>query len=256
MKLLLSKLRTLIWYLARPKYYSELFALIKNRLFGSKNERTAADSINWCSERAISTEEALKILTGNSMPANFATSHSTVLEEAQNRANRSAVKMGGAGNLPLIYHLAEHLQATRVIETGVAYGWSSLALLLSVAKRDGKLVSVDMPYAKMGNEDYVGIVVPEELKKNWQLIRLPDSKGLPVAIESFGTIDLCHYDSDKSYSGRFFAYPRLWKALRDGGILVSDDIQDNTAFRDYCAEIGKQPLIVAYENKFIGVLVK
>lgn len=256
MKLLLSKVRTLLWYLARPKYYSELFALIKSRLFRLRNENTAADSVNWCSERAISTEEALKKLTGTSLPFNFTITHAKDLDDAQVRASGSAVKMGGAGNLPLIFHLAEHLQATRVIETGVAYGWSSLAILLSVAKRDGKLVSVDMPYAKMGNEDYVGIVVPEALRKYWQLIRLPDSKGLPAAIESFDAIDFCHYDSDKSYSGRMFAYPRLWKALREGGILVSDDIQDNTAFRDYCKAIGQQPLIIAYENKFIGVLVK
>lgn len=256
MKLILSKIRTVLWYLARPKYYSELFALIKGRLFKSKSENSAVDSVKWCSERAITTEGALAKFTGASQLNDFSFIHSKELEEAADRASKSAVKMGGAGNLSLIYGLAEQLQATRVIETGVAYGWSSLAILLSITKRGGSLISVDMPYAKMGNEDFVGIAVPAQFRKSWELIRLPDSKGLPLALEKFEQIDFCHYDSDKSYAGRMFAYPKLWNAIREGGMLISDDIQDNTAFRDYCLQIGREPVIVSFENKFIGVLLK
>ena len=38
-------------------------------------------------------------------------------------------------------------------------------------------------------------------------------------------IDLCHYDSHKDYDARMWAYPRLWAALRSGGIFISDDIR-------------------------------
>ncbi len=66
----------------------------------------------------------------------------------------------------------------------------------------------------MGNDDYVGCVIPENLKSKWELQRLPDVKGIPLALKKFdNTIDFCHYDSDKSYTGRMWASPLLWNAL-------------------------------------------
>ena len=70
------------------------------------------------------------------------------------------------------------------------------------AGNSGKLVSVDMPYVKRGNEPYVGSVVPPALHENWTLIREPDRNGIAKAIKLHGgRIDLCHYDSDKSWWG-------------------------------------------------------
>ena len=54
----------------------------------------------------------------------------------------------------------------------------------------------------MDNEDNVGCVVHPLLRSNWTLIRKPDIIGLPFALKKLGKIDLCHYDSDKSYRGR------------------------------------------------------
>ena len=91
-----------------------------------------------------------------------------------------------------------------------------------------------MPYPKMDNEDYVGIVIPSFLKEYWHLIRKPDRKGIISGLKMFDQpIDLCHYDSDKSYYGRSYAYPLLWNSLKEGGIFISDDIQDNFAFKDF-----------------------
>ena len=165
--------------------------------------------------------------------------------------------MGGAGNMQLLYDFCEITQAVKVLETGVAYGWSSLAILLSLNKRAGyKLVSTDMPYAKMGNGNFVGIVVPQELKTNWALIAEPDTSAIPKSLKILDTADLIHYDSDKSYVGRMYSYPILYQLLRKGGLFISDDIQDNVGFRDYCKQIKKEPIIIAYENKFIGLFVK
>ena len=146
----------------------------------------------------------------------------------------------------------------RAIETGVAYGWSSLAILDAMASNgDGRLISVDMPYPKMGNEDFVGIVVPDPLRSRWTLIRQPDRPGLEKAIDAFGgRIDFCHYDSDKSWFGRAYAFPMLWEALEPGGVFISDDIQDNLFFAEFAGSKNLPFAVTASEGKFVGLLRK
>ena len=39
---------------------------------------------------------------------------------------------GGQGNISLNYNIANMLKASSILETGVAYGWSSLSFLLSL----------------------------------------------------------------------------------------------------------------------------
>ena len=81
--------------------------------------------------------------------------------------------MGGASNIELLYYLAEHLKAENVIETGVAYGWSALAILLSLSSRkNARLISTDMPYPGLDNSKYVGCVIPNDLKGKWTHIKL------------------------------------------------------------------------------------
>ena len=143
--------------------------------------------------------------------------------------------MGGPGHIHLIYDCVRLSKARKIIETGVAYGWSSLAVLKAISQtKEGKLYSVDMPYPAKNNENDVGIVIPQYLKKNWSLIRKPDRPSIMDALnEASGQIDLCHYDSDKSWWGRDFAYPILWNALKSNGIFISDDIQDNLYFSEF-----------------------
>lgn len=251
-----SKLKTAWWYLGRPKYYGNIPGLVAQRLFKNKTEDTSRQSIEWCASIEVTTAEALRQITGREIGTTLRELFPGEFQEAEKRQDSAPVKMGGAGNLDLLYHLCEFSQAKSVIETGVAYGWSSFAILLSIAKRGGSLQSVDMPYAKMGNEDYVGVVVSPELRKNWNLIRFPDRRGIGMALANLPTPDLCHYDSDKSYAGRMFAYPKLWKALRSGGIFISDDIQDNLGFHDFCKTNKLQPIVVGHGGKYIGVLLK
>lgn len=184
-----------------------------------------------------------------------------VFAAAEEICRTCPVKMGGAGNLNLLYWITEYLEAENVIETGVGYGWSSLAMLLSLVKRDNALlVSTDMPYVNRNNDEYAGCVVPVELKLHWRLVNRADRDALPKVLKEFQNIDMCHYDSDKSYEGRMWAYPRLWQALRSGGCFISDDIGDNLAFHDFCSQIKEEPVIVTTPTatgvKYAGVLVK
>ena len=77
------------------------------------------------------------------------------------------------------------------------------------------------------------------------------------AINSIGgNIDLCHYDSDKSWWGRAYAFPILWKALKPGGILISDDIQDNMYFAEFVKSKSSPFAVTKSEDKFVGIIRK
>lgn len=251
-----SKLNTLIWYLLRPKYYGQLWSLALQKFKSDEKENTRSVSEAWCDRHAISTKEAISEL-GGYFNFNIEEKYKDIFKEAQVKVQNLPVKMGGGGDINLLYHLSESIQAEQVIETGVAHGWSSLAILLSISQRPGSmLISTDMPYAKMGNENFVGCVVPNHLKNKWTLLRLPDTSGLPKALKQFDKIDLCHYDSDKTYNGRKWAYPKLWDKLRTGGLFISDDIGDNIAFKEFSESLNVKPTIVKFKSQYIGILIK
>jgi predicted O-methyltransferase YrrM len=254
--------KALIWFLKRPKYYIELLRTLKGfalkRFVRAHHIREAKD---WCLARSVTNTEAIGQLFGKEMGKGVREMFKEVFDQAQETAEKCPVKMGGAANLDLLYNIVENSGARKVIETGVAYGWSSLVLLLSLATREESvLVSTDMPYINRSSAEYVGCVVPEKLRSCWEIIAGPDKFALPQALEKVPIIDLCHYDSDKSYNGRMWAYELLWDALKSGGYFISDDIGDNLAFRDFCSRIKKEPVIVQstseVSRKYVGILVK
>jgi predicted O-methyltransferase YrrM len=110
-------------------------------------------------------------------------------------------------------------------------------------------------HVRVGNEPFVGAAVPEQLRASWTLIRQPDRSGLPKALSYFDEIDLAHYDSDKTYAGQSWGFRKIWDRLRAGGVLIADDIDYQTAFRDFAESSGAEPMVVE-SGKLIGVLRK
>lgn len=225
---------------------------------GSDEESAEAEA--WCRGRALTPSETVKRLFGDGEELlEVKERHPEPLEEARRRCERAPVELGGAANLDLLYTICENQRAVTVLETGVAYGWSTLVILLSLAGRTGaRLYSVDLPYLLLRNDDWVGTAVSEDLRPLWELYRMPDRRGIPRALREAGSLDLAHYDSDKTYSGRRWAYERLWSRLRSGGILMSDDVGDNMGFHDFAAEVGVDPLVVqdSSGDKYQGLIRK
>jgi predicted O-methyltransferase YrrM len=260
-----NELRVVLWYLRRPSLYGEFrrhLARVARRALGRDDERRD-QAIEWCRSVATDTEAALASLLGGAALTSPSPVYAERMAAAEARASARGIELPGAANLELLRAMTDHIGATRVIETGVGAGWSSLVFLMSLETRQGaRLVSTDMPYpgSSRALEDSVGCVVPPELRDRWTLLRHPDRGGLPRALALLPTIDLCHYDSDKSREGRRWAYPRLWSALRPGGIFVSDDIEDNTAFEEFATATGVRPVVVHCPArkglKYVGVLVK
>ena len=256
---MINRLQTLYWFLKRPRLYPQLIDLVSTKLSRtiSMRDDSGQEMLHWCAERCVDTNTALEELTGMTAMTPVNSLFFDYFENAERIKRECPVEMGGPGDIDLLYWSAEHLKATRVIETGVAYGWSSLALLLSLRNRkDTKLISTDMPYPNRNNDAYVGCIVPEELKSDWHIIRYADRQALPKALAILDEIDMCHYDSDKRHEGRMWAYPLLWNALRPGGFLISDDIGDNVAFRTFSTIVGGNPIVVKTDGKYIGIIIK
>ena len=253
-----GKIRTLGWFLARPRFYGQAIRAVRFRLFPHPGEQTRDRATQWCRERAVTTAEALDRLLGPGARWPLSELEPERYRCAREVAGAVPVFMGGPGDLDLLFHLAGQGGVLSAVETGVAFGWSSLAMLLGMAP-GGRLFSTDMPYVRGNNEDYVGCVVPEDLRGGWTLTRLPDRQALPGALKAAGGIQLCHYDSDKTYVGRMWAYALLWDALEPGGYFVSDDVSDNEAFREFSESVEREPTVIrpgTDGEKYVGVLVK
>ena len=252
-----EKLSTIWWFIQHPDMYSQIWQLFLRR-FILKNDRFKEnEAIEWCKTKAISEKEAIQELFPDKPFLAILDKHPEEIRQSNKKIKKSPFEMGGAGALDLLYNITLYCKATNVLETGVSYGLSSLAFLLASREQNGKLYSVDMPYPKMGNEDFVGIAVPKNLMDNWILFRVPDRVGIPKAIKaSKGKFDLVHYDSDKSYSGRKWAYPLIWDSLKEGGYFISDDIQDNTAFIEFCVSKKLDSIIVESQGKYVGIALK
>jgi predicted O-methyltransferase YrrM len=259
-----SKAGTLFWYLRRRELYPELLRRVVGARFttaGSSEEAMRAREAGraWSAELALPPSRLFQFLKIPETAAPLAELYAREWGAACDAVAACPVKMGGPADVDIIYHLCRYLPARQVVETGVASGWSTLAVLLAMRELGtGTLVSIDMPYAKLGNESYVGCAVSAELRAPWTLIRKPDREGLAQALRLVPSLDLAHYDSDKSYEGRTWAYERLWRALREGGVLISDDIEDNFGFRDFARSVERQPWIVEKERpgNYAGVLIK
>jgi len=244
-----SKLPTLWWYLRRPYLYRDLLRLVRTRMrrgdgAASRKERERARA--WCDDEAVDLATALTGLHPPTARRRLAQEHAQDWRRARRAAEACPVSMGGAAHLDLLYSLASRPGTEHVLETGVAYGWSSLALLLALEGQGrGTLYSVDRPYPRIGDERQVGCVVPIELYPRWHLVLGADRDRLPGLLRRIPRLDLAHYDSAKTRSDRLFTYSLIYRHLRPGGILVSDDVGDNLAFRDFARQVGSPPVVVA-----------
>jgi len=138
---------------------------------------------------------------------------------------------------PSIYVLCRVLQPRIVVETGVCSGFSSAFILYALHKNNtGRLYSIDLPNQPGQNipgGKGVGWLVPEWLKGKWELGLGSSKEKLPVLLSKLNKIDIFYHDSDHSYENMWFEFNISWDFLKNGGLLLSDDITENKAFNDF-----------------------
>ena len=92
--------------------------------------------------------------------------------------------------------------------------------------------------------------------ENWVL----DIRGDDIALSEFAkkladfSIDLFHYDSDKSYSGRVKALQIMKNKFSENAIIIFDDIQDNLHFRDFVTDKNVNFTVLKFERKYVGIV--
>jgi predicted O-methyltransferase YrrM len=177
--------------------------------------------------------------------------------QAEDALSRIPHRLGGGAASELLYFLTILLRPSVILETGVAAGHSSLAFLDALRENgEGTLYSSDFPYFRLPHpERFVGIVVDPILRDRWVLQCEGDSVNVPRFLATLGKVDLFHYDSDKSYAGREEVWKLVVPQMAEDGIVVFDDIQDNSHFHDLVQGIDRSVWkVFQHCGKYVGLL--
>ena len=242
----------------RPLRFVVMINKIRSRFFSYEGTQTWEQNLEWIRENV--TEVSIFANSISSTLWEEAITQSKILEQnAKKTLENINYDLGGGADYPLLYFLTRYLGPKNVLETGVAAGFSSYAIL-SALKKNGKgiLYSSDFPYFRIKDpEKYIGIVVEENLRKNWNLFIEGDENNLPKIFKRVNKIDIFSYDSDKTYSGRSKTLKKVSKFLTKNSIIIMDDIQDNSFFYDYIKENDISDWkIFEFNNKYLGIIGK
>lgn len=131
----------------------------------------------------------------------------------------------------LCYLACRLIKPHTVVETGVAYGVSS-AFILSAMRENGHgtLFSVDLPPLRRRYERFWGIAVPDGLRTHWRLHRGTSASVLPRVLRKAPTVDLFVHDSLHTHRNMRREFDTVWPHLREGALLLADDVERNRAF--------------------------
>ena len=156
-----------------------------------------------------------------------------------------------------LYFICRILKPKIVIETGVAYGLSSLYILKALEHNNsGKLYSIDSIFRPWQSENMIGSIIPENLKKNWNLVIGSSDKVLQNLFDSVGEVDIFIHDSLHTYKNMMFEFECALNNIKNG-IILSDDILDNDAFYDFTIKNVVKNNIIQVENKVgFGIIEK
>jgi len=123
-----------------------------------------------------------------------------------------------------------------VVESGGFIGMSSAFILKAFA--DDNLTAAKLYSIEWSEDCEQGALIPDELRST--------SGGfIPMhgKVEDFlkrdqlpGSIDMFLHDSSHSYRHMRWEFRQFWPRLRDGGLLVSHDVQMNAAFPEFIAK--------------------
>jgi predicted O-methyltransferase YrrM len=139
----------------------------------------------------------------------------------------------GAIDCATLYGLTRWVRPTVIVESGGYIGMSSAFILKALA--DEKLATAKLYSIELSQECDQGALIPDELRSTSGSFAPMRGK-----VEDFlkgdrlpSLIDMFLHDSSHSYRHMLWEFRQFWPRLRDGGLLVSHDVQMNGAFPEF-----------------------
>jgi predicted O-methyltransferase YrrM len=139
----------------------------------------------------------------------------------------------GALDCATLYGLTRWLRPEVLVESGGFIGISSAFILKALA--DEKLATSKLYSIELSEDCEQGALIPEDLLGGFVPMRgriedLLKSDRLPESVDMF------LHDSSHSYRHMLWEFRAFWPRLRDGGLLVSHDVQMNAAFPEFVTQ--------------------
>jgi len=168
-----------------------------------------------------------------------------------------------------LYVMVRIVKPKIVVETGVAAGVSTSFILKALYNNNkGMLYSIDMPnyeleyFPELGLKPVAilppgekpGFIVPDEFRKRWILKIGKSNKILPKLLKKIGKVNVFLHDSEHTYKNMMFEYSTVWPYLSKGGLLLSHDINWNSAFQDFSRKVKYKTCKLYYIS--LGLIIK
>ena len=151
----------------------------------------------------------------------------------------------------IIYSFIIKNHVTRVIETGVANGISTMVILQALKITGGSLYSFD--------------IIPEvehSVKNegnNWYFNLLPQRNTMFSLVNQISKIGKCQlwiHDSNHGFSWQNFEFNLAYRNLTESGLLISDDIDSSPAWGYFSNEKKQNSIALFDQKKYIGLMFK
>ncbi|MDQ7834258.1 MAG: class I SAM-dependent methyltransferase [Humidesulfovibrio sp.] len=154
----------------------------------------------------------------------------------------------------VLYCMVRLFKPAVFIETGVLHGLTSMFILQALSENQhGKLISIDLPsYFETGpsNQDGFtdtlppglepGWIIPERMRTIWDLRLGSSREQLPgVVQECAGKSTIFLHDSDHTSENMLWEFECTWTGLDALQMIVSDNVNVNTAFFDFAYKVDR-----------------
>lgn len=145
----------------------------------------------------------------------------------------------------MLYWLVRVLSPTTVVETGVASGASSRAIIEAMLENGkGHLYSSDL--AGVIPREYSGLCVDEHMTSRWTLYHEGDRTNMPRIVAKAGKIDLLHYDSAKDAVEMKWVIGQASPTLATNAVIVLDDVDRHDFMENFARSGSRSWLVFGY----------
>ena len=154
-------------------------------------------------------------------------------EMIQRRDAYGSQGLMGALDCATLYALTRWERPAVVVESGGFVGMSSAFILKALM--DEGLTTAKLYSIELSEDCDQGVLIPDELRLQFVPLRgkvedFAQDDHLPSSIDMF------LHDSSHSYRHMLWEFREFWPRLRDGGLLVSHDVNLNAAFPEFVAQ--------------------